>query len=87
MPDSIASRVASVIAKAQHIDVSTVTPEKTLAELGLDSLDGLKLMFELEEEFDIAIPDDQAKGYTTVARVTEGVSFLLERKASAPSEA
>jgi acyl carrier protein len=86
MPETTAARVASTIAKAQHIDVVTVTAEKTLAELGFDSLDGLRLIFELEEEFDIVIPDDQAKSYTTVGRIIEGVTMLLERKTAAPAD-
>ena len=87
MPETIADRIARVIARAQHIGVETVSAEKSLAELGLDSLDGLKLMFELEEEFGIEIPDDQAKNYTTVAQVIEGVTILVERKPSTSATA
>jgi acyl carrier protein len=88
LPESIASRVLAVIARAQHIEVETVTAEKSFADLGLDSLDGLRIVFELEEEFHIDIPDDQAKLYTSVAQVIEGVTLLVERKlTSTPPEA
>src|SRR2546430_816179 len=67
MPESIAFRVTAVIAKAQHIPADSVTAEKSFADLGIDSLDGLSIIFSLEEEFGLDIPEEEAKGYTTVA--------------------
>jgi len=83
MSDPIASRVAAVIARAQHIDVERVTAESTFAELGIDSLDGLSIIFELEDEFGIEIPDEDARRYTSVAQAAEGVALLVGRKAAA----
>jgi acyl carrier protein len=84
LPVSIASRVIAVIARVQHLEVEKITAEQSFSDLGLDSLDGLRITFELEEEFDIAIPDDEAKGYVTVAQAIEGVTKLVERKVTAP---
>ena len=85
MPESIATRVMEVIAKTQRIDVASVTAEKSFAELNIDSLDGLRIVFELEEAFGIVIPDDQARAYTTVAQAIEGIKVLVERKLAAAS--
>jgi acyl carrier protein len=70
----------AVIARTQHINADTVTAERSFADLGIDSLDGLNIIFALEEEFDVVIPDEEAKGYTTVVQAIEGVTQLVERK-------
>jgi acyl carrier protein len=85
MAEDITQRVINVIAKNQHIDPSTVHAASTFEELGIDSLDGLQILFALEEEFDIDIPDDAGKEFRSVAQVVEGVGMLLEKKQAAAS--
>ena len=83
MPASVAQRVIDTIAKTQHIEASTVTAESTFAELNIDSLDGLQIVFALEEEFSINIPDDAARNFTSVSQAIEGIETLLAAKAQA----
>jgi acyl carrier protein len=83
MTDEIAERVIDVIAKNQHIEPAIIQPESTFKELGIDSLDGLQILFGLEEEFGVDIPDDAGKQFDSVGKVTQGIRLLLERKASA----
>ena len=88
MTDEITERVIRVIAENQHIEPDTIQPESTFLELGIDSLDGLQMLFGLEEEFDVDIPDDAGKQFDSVGKVTEGIRLLLERKrAAAPTPA
>ena len=66
-----------------------VWPENTFAELKIDSLDGLQLMFALEEEFNVSIPDDDVKKLTSVQEAIAGIEKLLAAKAAgaaAPGE-
>jgi acyl carrier protein len=74
-------RVIAVIAKSQRIGVDAITPESTFADLNIDSLDGLQLVFALEEEFNVEIPDDAAKNYRSVGEVVKGLETLLAKKA------
>src|SRR5262249_56668637 len=37
-----------------------------LKDLGLDSLDVVELTMDLEEQFDVAVPDDVAEGWLTI---------------------
>lgn len=39
------------------LDESEITPERTLQSLGIDSLATMELVFELEDEFGITVPD------------------------------
>jgi len=82
MSDEFVARVGGVIAKTQRIPPETVTIDKTLEELKIDSLDGINLLFALEGEFDVDIPDEPARQMRTVREMAEGVQRLLEQKAA-----
>lgn len=63
----IESRVKAIIVDKLGVDESEVTPNATFTnDLGADSLDTVELIMELEKEFNITIPDDQAEKITTV---------------------
>jgi acyl carrier protein len=83
MSDELIARVAAVIAKTQKIPAETVTVDKSFEELKIDSLDGINILFALEGEFDVDIPDDAARGIRTVRDMVEGIEKLLAAKAQA----
>ena len=74
------------IAETQQLPEEKVTIDSTFEELGLDSLDGINILFALETEFDIDISDEAAKSITSVKEMVEGVRKLVEGGA-APAEA
>jgi len=78
MPNDLSQRVMSVIAATQHIAVATITEESSFKELGIDSLDGINILFALEGEFNINIPDDDAQRIRTVRDAVDGVRKLVE---------
>jgi acyl carrier protein len=80
MPDQLIERVAAVIAKTQHIPPESVTIESTFEELNIDSLDGINILFALESEFDVDIPDDAAKQIRSVREMVDGIEKLLAAK-------
>lgn len=79
MPEDLSKRVISVIAATQHLPEEKITAESTFQELGIDSLDGINILFALENEFNINIPDDEAQTIRTVRDAIEGVRKLLEQ--------
>jgi acyl carrier protein len=42
-------------------NITTITPESTLAELNIESLEMFDLIFAVEDAFDISVPNDQLK--------------------------
>jgi acyl carrier protein len=74
--ESIETRVMAAIARMQYIDVSSLSPAATFDQLGMTSLDALALINELEEEFKIEIPNDQAMLLSTVKEAVECVRSL-----------
>jgi acyl carrier protein len=87
MSDELAEKVLSVIATSKHIPRETVTLESTLEDLGMDSLDRLNLLFALESDFNISIPDEEAKSVRTVHEMVEGVRKLVTGASGATSAA
>jgi acyl carrier protein len=84
MFEQTAQRVVDVIVSTQKLDQDKVTIDSTFEELQIDSLDGLNIVFALENEFDIDIPDDKAKELTTVRQVAEQIDALLVTKSKLP---
>ena len=80
MADSIQDRVLRVIATTRRVPLETVRPDSTFEELGIDSLDRLNILFELEGEFDIQIDDEQAKQVTSLQQMIDGITLLVNAK-------
>ena len=83
MPADLADRVIQVIAKTQHLPPESITIDQTFAELKFDSLDGMNILFAVENEFDISIPDEQVPQIKSVREMVEGIEKLLAAKQAA----
>ena len=66
---SVAERVIDIVAEQLGVKQDQITPETHFVnDLGADSLDTVELVMELEEEFDITIPEDAAEKIQTVGQ-------------------
>ena len=73
----LTTKVIAAIADKGNQPAEAITLDSTFQELGIDSLNGFDLLCDLEEELGIIIPDDDARGITTVRDVVECVKSLL----------
>lgn len=76
----VAEKVVEIITREQHLQPGTVTIDSTFAELGIDSLDGVNVLFALEEEFKIDIPDAVAQNMKSVRQVVDSLTRVIEGK-------
>ena len=83
MPAELAARAIQVIAKTQHLPPESIAIDQTFAELNFDSLDGMNILFAIENEFDISIPDDQAVKIKSVREMVDGIERLVAAKDTA----
>jgi acyl carrier protein len=81
MSDELIQRVLKVIAASKRIPLQTVMIESDFQQLGIDSMDAVEILFALENEFDISIPDDEVRGVRNVRQMCEGVEKLVAAKA------
>jgi acyl carrier protein len=84
----IASEVIEVIAKQAKVEPAKVTRDTELADLNLESLDSIELVFALEEKFNIEIPfnanESNSAGitFTTAGNVIDAVAKLVDEQKS-----
>lgn len=74
MSDEIAKKVVAIVVDKLGVEESQVTPEANFtSDLGADSLDTVELIMELEKEFNLSIPDDEAQ---KIATVGDAISYI-----------
>lgn len=83
MDRDVPARVIAEIAAVKRIPPETVSINSTFEELAIDSLDATNLLFVLEEEFGVSIPDPEARALRDVRGAVQEVERLLAQKQSA----
>lgn len=84
MNQSITDQVYDIVARHGDIDRATLTPTSTLKDLGIDSLEAIETIFDVEEHFDINFPNrDPNLDDGTLSGLIESVEQALAVKASA----
>ena len=81
--NSIEEKVKSIIVEQLGVNAEQVTTEaKFIEDLGADSLDTVELVMELEDEFEISIPDEEAEKIRTVGDAIKHIAEHLEKTQS-----
>ena len=83
MDSDLTAKVIAEIASVKRISPEKITVDSTFDELAIDSLDATNLLFSLEEEFGVSIPDAEARQIRNVRDAVNQVERLLAAKAQA----
>ena len=83
--DDLGAHVIRVIARSQRIPAANISLDSTFEELKIDSLDGINIVFELEKEFNIEIPDEGVQNLRSIRDTVDGVRQLVDAKAQTVS--
>ena len=73
----IEEKLIAIVRKEKDVPAALLTPTTELAAAGIDSLDSLTILFAIEEEFRIAIPDATARGIRTFGDMIGAVAAEL----------
>jgi acyl carrier protein len=81
----VATEVVAIISKKKRVSKKTVELSDRLPDLGLQSLDAVEMIFDLEEKFDVQIPynanaEKAPAEVETVADIVATVESLLAQK-------
>ena len=74
--EEIQQQLIAIVQREKHIAAEKITPETPLADAGIDSLDALTILFAIEEDFHISIPDDKARSIRTFGDMVSVVQEL-----------
>ena len=83
---SIESDVLDIIAKQAKVERTTLTRRTALAELSIQSLDLVEIVFALEDRFDLEVPynanDPRSAGvsFENVGDVIDGIAKLIAQR-------
>ncbi|MEA2165728.1 MAG: acyl carrier protein [Thermoanaerobaculia bacterium] len=73
----IEEKLADIVRKEKNVADDKLTLETPLADAGIDSLDALSILFAIEEEFHISIPDERARAIRTFGDMVEAIEALV----------
>ena len=80
---SVEDQVKAIIAEQLGIKVDEIKQDASFVDdLGADSLDTVELVMELEEEFDINIPDDAAEKIQTIGEAVKHIEESVQSSSS-----
>ena len=78
MSQEILEKVCSIVSEQLSVEAGEVKSDSNFQnDLGADSLDTVELVMELEDAFDIEIPDQTAEGILTI---DDAVKIIKEKK-------
>lgn len=75
-------RLVRILANEHKLATETLQPDARLDELGIDSLSVMELLFMIEEEFNIRVPDDRVP-LVTIDDMVSYVNNLIAQQADA----
>ncbi len=76
--DNIEQEVIKIIADNQGKKIEEISVDSRFAEdLGVDSLSTVEIMMEIEKEFGVDIPDEEA---TKIKKVADVVNYIKDHK-------
>lgn len=79
----VAGDVVAIIAKKAPDGHKDIALADNLQDIGIESIDALEMIFDLEEKFGIQIPynaNSAAADFATVADVVKAIEELVEQK-------
>jgi acyl carrier protein len=74
----IEEKLVAIVRKEKDVPDDKLSLETPLADAGIDSLDALTILFAIEEEFHISIPDDRARSMKTFGDMVDAIEMLLK---------
>ena len=83
--NEVAEECIALIAKQKSISPEKIRLDSTFDELAVDSLDRVSLAFDIEEKYEIEIPEDKLSQIKTVGDMVTGIEEAVRRKSAVPS--
>lgn len=81
---TVEDKVIEIVAKQRRVDPSTLSLSDRLEDIEIESIDLVEIIFAVEDEFDIDVPQDRdAMKLDTLQDVADGVNRLISEKNAA----
>jgi acyl carrier protein len=77
MSEILFERIATLLSTKKGVNKELITINSSFEELGLDSLDSIELIADMEEEFNVTIPNTELQNIKTIRNAIDGLSKAL----------
>jgi acyl carrier protein len=77
MSEKIFETITEIISNKKGVEKTLISIDSTFDELGLDSLDAIELIADLEEEFNVTIPNTELQGIKSIRQAVDGLSGAM----------
>jgi len=84
--ETIQQHCIKLIATAKKVPPETLSPASTFEEIGLDSLDKVTLAFDVEEAYDIAIPESALATIDNIGKMAAAIQQAVAAKPATTEE-
>lgn len=77
MSEIVFKKIATLLSTKKGVNKELITIDSTFEDLGLDSLDSIELIADMEEEFNVSIPNTELQEIKTVRNVVDGLAKAM----------
>jgi len=81
MDQKIYATVIKAISNQKRVNPSSISANSTLEALGISSLDAITIMYEIEDELNLEIPNEALENLNSVQDILDGITELVQSKA------
>ena len=78
MSEIIFYKIAAVISTKKGVNIELIKFESSFEELGLDSLDAVELIADLEDEFNVTIPNIELQNIKSVKQAVSSLEKAMQ---------
>jgi acyl carrier protein len=81
MAQDIENELIKAIVRQKKLDAATINRGSVLTELSITSLDAISIVYDIEEQFGIEVPNETLQGLRTVGDIVDSLAHLIEDQA------
>lgn len=77
MSEIVFEKIATLLSTKKGVNKELISIDSSFEELGLDSLDSIELIADMEEEFNVSIPNTELQDIKTIRNAVDGLSKAM----------
>ncbi|MEY5046153.1 MAG: hypothetical protein RL713_1378 [Bacteroidota bacterium] len=77
MSEIVFEKIATLLSTKKGVNKELISIDSSFEELGLDSLDSIELIADMEEEFNVTIPNTELQDIKTIRNAVDGLSKAM----------
>lgn len=77
MSERVFEKIATLLSTKKGLNKELISIDSSFEELGLDSLDSIEMIADMEEAFNVTIPNTELQGIKSIRNAVDGLSKAL----------